>query len=240
MPHANGGSELTVTLDPAEIEPDSAEVLRYLGYPEGIAGAMRIRARIAEAIAACRAELSPRGLYSVYEVTEGAPDRLTLADGSKFSGEIGEFLGGARRAAVFLATAGPEIVGLAESAARSRDTLSGLVYNAIGSHVAEAVVERLVADLRNRIHPEESLTMRYSPGYCGISLAQQRTIFRLVDAGRIGVELLPTLIMKPIKSVSGLIGIGPERLIRARGNPCDECPMRDCRMRRAGKKEQIS
>jgi cobalamin-dependent methionine synthase I len=171
-------------------------------------------------------------MYAVYPVERLTPRRLTLSGGASFTGPIGEFLGGSRRVAVFLTTAGEEIVELAERATRSRDTLSGLVYDAIGSHVADAVVERVAADLRRRLDAHEALTLPYSPGYCGISLAQQRTIFRLLDARRIGVELLPALIMKPVKSVSGLIGIGPREQVQAAGNPCDRCAMIDCRMRR--------
>jgi hypothetical protein len=38
--------------------------------------------------------------------------------------------------------------------------------------------------------------------------------------------------MKPVKSVSGLIGIGPQAAVHAYGNPCQRCPSLDCRMRR--------
>ncbi len=219
-------------LDPLEIEPDPAEVLRYLGYPSGVAPDARIAQRVAGAIDASRGKLRPRGMYALYDVASRTARSLTLAGGSTFRGTIGDFLGHADRAAVFLATAGPEVVAMAEEAMRARDTLGGLVFHALGAQLAEAVVERIVEDLRGRLAPGEALTLRYSPGYCGISLAQQRTIFKLIDAARIGVELLPALIMKPVKSVSGLIGIGPADAVTAYGNPCARCPLTDCRMRR--------
>jgi len=224
--------ELEVTLDPLALEPERDQVLRYLGYPDSAAAARRIQACVDQALAQCRGKLRPRGLYAVYPVAGLTPRRLTLDGGVRFTGPIGEFLNGARRVAVFLVSAGPEIVELAEAASRSRSTLAGLVYDAIGSHLADAAVGVLAADLRRRIQPDEDLTLPYSPGYCGISLAQQRTIFRLLEAGRIGVELLPSLIMKPVKSVSGLMGIGVRAEVRAAGNPCDRCAKMDCRMRR--------
>jgi hypothetical protein len=227
----NGKLE-TVVLDPLEIEPDPAQVLRYLGYPAGAAPHESIEQRVHEAIGQSRSKLRPRAIYSLYPVAEHGAHSLTLAGGAMFTGTIGEYLSHAGRAAVFLGTAGPEIVGLSEAAFRSRDTLGGLVFNAIGSHIAEAAAERIIDDLSGRLAPQEALTLRYSPGYCGISLSQQRTIFSLVDAGLIGVELLPTLIMKPVKSVSGLIGMGPKDAVHAYGNPCDRCPLTDCRMRR--------
>jgi cobalamin-dependent methionine synthase I len=141
--------------------------------------------------------------------------------------------------AVFVVTAGEEIVGMAEAASRARDTLSGLVYDAIGSHLADAAVERLAGDLHGRLEAGETLTLPYSPGYCGIPLAGQRSVFRLIEARRIGVELLPALIMKPVKSASGLIGLGPREQVTAFGNPCDRCPLADCRMRRETMEDEL-
>jgi hypothetical protein len=224
--------ELVVTLDPLEIEPDPQEILRYLGYPANAAVNAGVHDRLLAAIETSRAWLHPRGTYSLYRVSRHGRRSLTLAGNVTFTGSVGEYLGGAERVAAFLATAGPEVTHWADETLRSRDTLGGLIFNALGSQLAEAVVERLLEDLRGRAAPGEALTFRYSPGYCGISLSQQRTLFRLVEADRIGVELLPTLIMKPLKSVSGLVGIGPKDVVAAYGNPCDRCPLLDCRMRR--------
>lgn len=232
MSHASTRPEMVVVLDPLAIEPDRAEVLRYLGYPAGAGAARRIAARLDRALEECRGKLRPGAMYAVYKVERLTPRRLTIQGGATFTGPIGEFLGGSTGVAVFLTSAGQEIVELAEAATCARDTLSGLVYDAIGSQVADSAVERVAADLRNRIGADEALTLPYSPGYCGIPLTGQRTIFRLLQACRIGVELLPALIMKPVKSVSGLIGVGPRAQVQAAGNPCDRCARTDCRMRR--------
>ena len=227
MSPANGNPELLVT-----VEPDLAQVLRYLGYPAGATPDPGVVERVLQVIEDSRGKLRPRGAYALYPILHQDPRSLTLGGGATFTGPIGDFLSGAQRVAVFLATAGPEVVRMAEEAFQARDRLGGLIYNALGSHVAEAVVERILDDLRGCAGPEEALTLPYSPGYCGIPLAEQRTVFRLVDAQRIGVELLPTLIMKPLKSVSGLVGVGPKGAVAAHGNPCDKCPLPDCHMRR--------
>jgi len=233
--HTSTRPELMVVLDPLTIEPDRAEVLRYLGYPAPAAAARRIAGRLDRALEECRGKLRPRAMYAVHKVERLTRRRLAIAGGATFTGPIGQFLAGSTRVAVFLTTAGPEIVALAEGATCSRDTLSGLVYDAIGSQVADAGVERVAADLRARLAADEALTLPYSPGYCGIPLREQRAIFRLLEARRIGLELLPALIMKPVKSVSGLIGVGPQAAVQAAGNPCDRCQKTDCRMRRETK-----
>jgi hypothetical protein len=232
VPLANGHAELVVTLDAAPVEADPREVMRYLGYPAGAKAHAEIAARVEQTLRDARAAQRPRGTYSLYRIADLQKRSIGLDGGARFTGPVGEFLGGSTRIAAFLATAGPEVVAMAEDAFRARDTIGGLVCHALGAALVEAVVDCLVADLRDRIAPGEELTLRYSPGYCGISLAQQRTLFTLVDAGSIGVELLPSLIMKPLKSVSGMIGIGPKEAVTAYGNPCDRCPMVDCAMRR--------
>lgn len=232
MPRESGAAEPLVVLEGLEIEPDRQEALRYLGYPAGAPLEPRVAARLEQAAGEVRGRVRPRGLYRRYRVLHAEPHRLELAGGAVFRGRIGEFLGEAEQAAVFLATAGPEIVEMAETAMRAGDRLGGLAYHALGAALAEAVVERIVERLRSELGPDQALTLRYSPGYCGISLAEQRTLFELIEAARIGVELLPSLIMRPVKSVSGLIGIGRAERVQAYGNPCDRCPLEDCRMRR--------
>lgn len=219
------------TFERLEIKPDPLEVIRYLGYPAGERPYPKVLERIEKTIAGSWGLLEPRGAYAVYGVLSQGRRFLRLSSGAVLSGAIGEYLGPVRRAAVFLATAGPAIVEAAEKAMAAGDRLGGLILGAIGSEGAEAAVEALARRLKKQVHPGEALTLRYSPGYCGLSLSQQRVIFQHVEAGKIGVELLPTLIMKPVKSVSGIIGIGAASAVKA-GSPCDRCPLLDCRMRR--------
>jgi len=237
--HNSVAPELAVILDPLEMKPERQGVLRYLGYPTAAKAAARIEARLDRALDECRGKPHPRAMYALYPVEQLTPRRLTLRGGATITGRVGEFLSGARRVAVFVVTAGEEIAGMAEAATRARDTLSGLVYDAIGSHLADAAVERLAGDLRGRLEAGETLTLPYSPGYCGIPLAGQRALFRLIEARRIGVELLPALIMKPVKSVSGLFGLGPREQVTAFGHPCDRCPLANCHMRRETMEDEL-
>ncbi len=222
----------SMIFDPLEIQLDPSGILRYLGYPEGATPEGKVAVRVYQAIDSARSVQRPRGTYALYDVASSNRHSLTLSTGATFTGSIGEFLGNADRAAVFLATAGPEVVRLAEEATQRGDTLGGLVFDALGSELTEAAVTCILTGLRTRLASGQALTMRYSPGYCGISLSRQKTIFELVDAAAIGVELLPTWIMKPVKSVSGLIGMGPADSVAAYGNPCTRCLLTDCRMRR--------
>ncbi len=176
----------TTILDCAGIVPDRDGVFRYLGYPRGAVPQAGIQRQVDEVLEMWRASIRPRAGYAVYRVIAADRRTLKLETGATFSGLIGKYLREATRAAAFVATAGPEIAAQAREAAASHDTVAELIYNAAGSWLAEAAVERAVANLRRRIGPGEELTLRYSPGYCGMALDQQRLIFDLVDAAAVG------------------------------------------------------
>ncbi|MCK5274191.1 MAG: hypothetical protein KAR37_06065, partial [Alphaproteobacteria bacterium] len=47
------------------------------------------------------------------------------------------------------------------------------------------------------------------PGYCGWHVTGQRRLFDRLGADRIGVTLNSSCLMQPLKSVSGVLVIGP-------------------------------
>ena len=208
------------------------EVFRYLGYPAGAAPKKGIADRIAATIAEALPLLRPRGVFALYPIEDRTSHSLTLS-GATISGGIGEFLSEARRVAVFVVTVGIEISDRAHSDSKSGDTFSAWVMDAVGSWAAESAADALMLQLRPHLGENEELTLRYSPGYCGMELALQRNLFRLVDATSIGVRLSPTMLMHPLKSISGLVGLAPKEAVDRHRSPCDLCPRTGCHMRRA-------
>jgi hypothetical protein len=64
-------------------------------------------------------------------------------------------------------------------------------------------------------------------------LAEQRSVFQLVDAESIGVALEASMLMQPTKSVSGIVGIGAADAFEQRMLPCERCNAVNCPMRRS-------
>ncbi len=238
MPRGSGvdrpaaGAVAAECFDRLEIAFDSEETLRFLGYPKGAGPRADVRGELTRAFEEARGLVRPRGAFALYEVAAQDRRTLTLEGGVTFHGAIGEFLAASARVAVFVASAGPEIVRRAREAWTAGDLLGGWIWDALGSQAAEGAADALTARLRPRLREGEELTLRYSPGYCGMDLAEQRLIFDRVDAGAIGVSLLPTLLMEPVKSVSGLIGVAPRERVEAYRSPCDRCAKDGCHMRR--------
>ena len=206
-------------------------VVRSLGYPPGVTLPPPVVQSLEQIMAEAEPWLQPRGTYALYGVAEQTARSLRIG-GAAIAGEIGECLRGARRVAVFMVTTGNEITQRAEAACRRGDAFAGLALDAIGSWAAEAAAEALMTRLAAQLGPGESFTLRYSPGYCGMDLDQQRTLFQLAPAATVGISLLPSLLMQPLKSISGIVGLGPQEVVGLHLTPCERCPQVDCHMRR--------
>lgn len=222
-------SEICPNLSLAPV--DLVEIHRYLGYPPEVVSAPTIADRIAQVVAKSESCLKPRGAYAVYAVSSRTPHSLNLND-TTISGNIGEFLEHADRVAVFVVTVGKEISHLAESASKSGNAFSAWIMDAVGSWAAEGAADALMERIRRHLQDEEDLTLRYSPGYCGMDMGQQSKLFQLVQADSVGVKLLPSMLMYPLKSISGLVGLAPKEAVSRYRSPCDLCPRVGCYMQR--------
>jgi hypothetical protein len=137
--------------------------------------------------------------------------------------------------AIFLCTAGEEIGTRSRKAMQERDFLKGYIYDVVGSEIVEAAADIMQADLEKTILDSgKKITNRYSPGYCGWNVAEQHKLFHLIPENYCGIKLTPSALMNPVKSISGIIGIGT----KVRHNPytCGLCDMKDCNFRKVRKK----
>jgi len=107
--------------------------------------------------------------------------------------------------------------------------LAAVVLDAIGSAAAEAVA-RYVSDRIDEEAAAEGLktSCRASPGYGDWDVKEQKNLFELVPAERIGVTLTDSAMMVPRKSISFAVHIS-DKPVRLRGeNSCRNCDMDTC------------
>jgi hypothetical protein len=132
--------------------------------------------------------------------------------------------------AVFICTAGEEIGLRTRKAMSEGDPLTGYLYDITGSIVVDAAADLMQEKLENSVTAEgKKITNRYSPGYCGWDVSEQHKLFRLLPDNFCSIKLTGSALMDPVKSISGIIGIGPD----VRYNPyrCSLCDMKDCAYR---------
>jgi hypothetical protein len=147
---------------------------------------------------------------------------------------IAEALLGADTAALFVASAGPGIDAWATKATRGGDLLGAYGIDTIGTVIAEAAADFVGSKVAAWAADSGSKTTnRYSPGYCGWQVTEQRELFALLPPGFCGVNLTDSCMMIPRKSVSGVIGIGPGVVRKPYG--CAVCTDAHCPRRAHGK-----
>ena len=130
-------------------------------------------------------------------------------------------------AAFLLATAGETIVRHIKNARSAGDHLSAYILDLVGSRLAESACDYIQEILSVTVKEEgSSITNRYSPGYCGWNVAEQRLLFNFFPDGFCGVRLTKASLMLPVKSVSGIIGVGKNAVRREYA--CGECRHDKC------------
>jgi hypothetical protein len=211
------------------------EVVRIMGCGPNRLLREDLQARVNVLIEESRNLIEARGVYVIRDVARMTDAEITLQGCPPLFGPIAGFLKPARRVAVYVVTIGPRLEQRARELMGDGEIADGFILDAIGSAAAELAVDALADHiLWTDARPDEAITPPFSPGYCGMAVDEQKTLFAIVDGGRVGVRLWPTMFMEPVKSVSGLLGLGDRDQVDEHGVPCQWCDLDECRMRRSG------
>jgi hypothetical protein len=214
------------------IEIDVDAVLRGQGAEPS---AIRTRSpKLVELAEAALAEglpmIHPRVHMRRFEIDQLRHEKLLLKNGGTLRGAlIGQHLGPAEEVAAILCTIGGELEAHASDLSGS-DMLRALALDGVGSAATEALANAACAEIeRGARQAGRETTIPLSPGMEGWSVEQgQPQIFSLFATEEISIELRPTGLMLPRKSLSMVLGIG-ERIAQS-GTTCDYCRMREtCR-----------
>ncbi len=197
---------------PHALTLDPREVARLAHCGPGRRWDEGIRAGIAEG----RALIAPRARWS-------ALDPASMA--CLFTGETPvEAIAGRGVCWAFVVTIGEAIEARVKGHFEQGRYLQAVILDAAGSVAVEAV-----CDLVERGCAGEGPSARFSPGYCMWRLENQKTLFALLRPEQIGIRLMSSMIMQPLKSVSGLVvRAGAEEDLIVRPEDCAQCEATGC------------
>ena len=140
-------------------------------------------------------------------------------------------LRGSEAYALFVCTAGEEFEVFQQRLKTEGDMVRVFIADALGSVIAEKCADQMELTLQESI---DKLgwrhTNRFSPGYCGWHVSEQQKLFPLFDGHTCGITLTESSLMVPIKSVSGIIGLGRE--VRKLDYTCGLCTFENCYKRK--------
>ena len=174
--------------------------------------------------------LEPEVLVKEFKVISFKHNSLELEGGKKIFGPlVTGHLVGASYITVAVCTVGSKIDGYA-SEVMDDDIVLGLAIDGVGSAAVESLANAVCRQIELKAASENfQTTIPLSPGMIGWGVEEgQPLIFDLVDPGQISVSLTPYYLMAPRKSLSMIVGIGPN--ISSGERVCNYCTMREtCR-----------
>lgn len=126
---------------------------------------------------------------------------------------------------LFAATAGSSFQHFQDNIKEKGDILQTFILDIIGTCIAERTGDIMEKLLEEQIEDCKH-THRFSPGYCGWPLTEQKQLFRLLGNNPSGITLSKSCLMTPVKSISGIIGIGKE--VNEKQYGCNFCELETC------------
>jgi len=213
----------------SELTIDIEYLKAMLGFPDGDLPepfGEYVEQAIQEAESLC----DVRGAFRFSGNSEfSANNSHILVEGLEFGigKTVAKELRNATSIAFFICTAGKGISRRSQDLLSGDDPVLGYVFDLLGSMIVESAADLLQAEIQRMALSEGLLiTNRYSPGYCNWSVADQHKLFSFFPDNCCGIRLTDSALMHPIKSVSGIIGLGTD--VSFREYTCNLCSQVDC------------
>ena len=227
---------ITTVLDYAQLHITPEELYEQMGYGENLPDK-----DVVQETEAMTAEIStfirPQFCFFIAKGELDPRQHVLHAMGREL--QVGRIISrqlrGSSAFAFFVATAGMAFERFQQRLTQENDMVRVFLADAIGSVIAEKAADRMEESLQRCIDSYGwRHTNRFSPGYCGWHVSQQQLLFPMFGIEHpCDVHLTPSSLMVPIKSVSGVVGLGKD--VRKLEYTCGLCNFKDCYKRRKKK-----
>lgn len=205
---------LLTLFDRIMIEPPRSRIYRRLGYRKGVTTLQagqeaEVEKDIAEALSLIRL----RGVGLRISLGEKNDSRVVLAgqdrDEVLRSRRLASFLKGCGEVVLMGATAGGEVMAAIEEGVNRDHFSRSVVFDATASEMVDASLDWIMSYFSRELRRESKILTekRFSAGYGDFLLENQAAMFRLLDMERIGVEITPSFVLIPEKSVTAVAGV---------------------------------
>ncbi len=144
---------------------------------------------------------------------------------------IGKYLRGSESIIFLVTSLGDVFERLLNSLESNNDYLEMFLSDKFASEIVEAAADKMEMIIEKNLEKESlKITNRYSPGYCGWDVSEQKKFFSLMPERFCGVTLSEGSMMIPIKSVSAVLGIGKD--VQRKDYECSICDDEFCYKRK--------
>ncbi len=220
-----------------ELMPDQDDVLEMQGIPSGKAPTEDVKILLQRATdlflelskpKSVMSEISILEFKAVYE-GEGLNEKET---------PVGQILQKADSLAVFVVTVGEKVTKKIDQLFKTNDFALGSMLDSVASAGTDRAADQIEVRYFNLLTRKGEITpskgiLRFSPGYCGWHMSGQRKLFEFLRPQDIGVTLLDSYLMKPLKSISGVVLTGEKEIFAFEDSYpfCGQCRDHSCRDR---------
>lgn len=215
-----------------QVALDEADVLQGQGVPPARASAA-LAAAARGVLDEVHELIAPAAMVTILPVVSFEHEQVVLDGGATLRGPLAaRALAGASQAALAVCTIGPALEERMANLFAAGDAVRAMALDGAGIAAIRKVAEMVGVHICDAATAQGlKVGMRANPGQEGWPIQQQRVLFGLLPANRIGVELTSSYLMVPHKSVSFVAGLGPD--MRADAVPCDFCSKQErCQWRR--------
>jgi hypothetical protein len=208
------------------------EVLRRQGLGGGAKVRPEIGILVQELVGTVRKShlLEPAVAYEIYAVTDITQRKLSLD--SDLAGHLPllQLIPGAKEMTIAVCTIGPRLEKKVTDYTSQGEPLRGMLLDGIGSVAVDSLAEEFCKFVANEASSRDyEAGSPINPGMPGLPITTQWALLELVPAQQIGVSLTSSGMMIPRKSVSMIIGIGPQMATWTRAEVCARCHLsKDC------------
>jgi hypothetical protein len=208
------------------------EIISSLGYAEGAIPA-HFEEMIDDILSQLPNHCEIQAGYRLLEVKKSEDRNDGLFVGNKFfklQKIVTSQLRKSEKAALFVCTIGKAMETWSKKLAAEGDVTRSYLVDTVASVTEEETTDVLHDHIEKQMQMQGlKITNRYSPGYCDWSVSEQHLLFSFFPPDFCGITLTESALMVPIKSVSGIIGIG--KAVKRVDYTCDTCGVKDCTYR---------
>lgn len=220
-----------------EVLPPVGAILEAQGIPRFRQNDERTKLLALEAIEIYREHAKPVGI--VMEVTNEQFASVFLGEGRNESeSPVRPISEASNQCALYAVTTGEALCAEISRRFQSKDFALGSMLDAATSEGTEMTAQALENTYRTDLKGKQALgprdaTLRFSPGYCGWHVSGQKKLFNLLRPEEIDISLNDSCLMKPLKSISGVIIAGKKDIfaIDDTFSFCRDCVDHTCQER---------
>ena len=220
-----------------DILPPARDVLQNQGFKPDSEIRDRITALFNDAMELFMKSANPQGIIAEISIKEFA----VIYEGESkndIDNPLIRIFPQADYLALFALTMGEEVSTNIETLFQKNDFPVVYMLDTIASLAADNAAELYQGKYMKSLTEEnydtvENYVLAYSPGYCGWHISGQKKMFEYLKPEKIGITLNDSFLMKPLKSVSGVLIAGKKKIHIFPINFyfCQYCKTKSCRQR---------